>query len=98
MEQNSDHCVIEEEEWQAKGNAKMEYEIVTQVSMFLDVPSSTVWKVTELVKKQVDSDVILLDSKYYPLLENGSTSGETFWRSTRKVLAANRAVYNKLTG
>ena len=42
--------------------------------------------------------MILLDSKCYPLLENESTSGETFWRSTRKVLAASRSIYCRLTG
>ena len=76
----------------------MEYEIVTQVTVSLDPSSSNVRKVTELVNKQVDLDVILLDSKCYPLLENESTSGETFWRSTRKVLAASRSIYCRLTG
>ena len=71
----------------------MEYVIVTQVTVSLNPSSSNVWKVTELVNKQVDLDVILLDSKCYPLLENESTSGETFWRSTRKVQAASRSIY-----
>ena len=83
----------------AKGNSKVAYEIVTQVTVSLD-PSSTctVRKVTDLVSKQVGVEVILLDSKCYPLLENDSTAGEGFWRSTRKVLAANWAIYEKLTG
>ena len=76
----------------------MEYEIVTQISVFLDVSSSTVRKVTELVKRQIGLDVVLVDSKCYPLLDNDSTRGEAFWKSTRKVLAANRGLYNKLTG
>jgi len=33
----------------------------------------------------------------YPLLDNDSTHGEAFWKSTRKVLAANTGLY-KLTG
>ena len=41
--------------------------------------------------------VVLLDSKCYPLLDNESTNGEAFWKSTQKVLAANRDLYNKLT-
>ena len=82
----------------SRGNMRVEYEIVTQVSVFLDPSSSTVRKVAELVKRQIDVDVILLDSKCYPLLENDSTSGELYWRSTRKVLAANRSIYSKLTG
>jgi len=51
-------------------------------------------EVTDLVSKQIGMDVILLDSKCYPLLENDSTSVESFWR----VPAANRAMYDKLTG
>ena len=53
---------------------------------------------SQLVAKQVDFDVVLLDSKGYPLLDNESTSGESFWKSTRKILAANRQLYRKLTG
>ena len=56
----------------------MEYEIVTQISVFLDVSSSTVRKVTELVKRQIGLDVVLVDSKCYPLLDNDSTRGEAF--------------------
>ena len=82
-----------------KGNSKVEYEIVTQITVSLDSSSPcTVRKVTDLVSKQIRMDVILLDSKCYPLLENDSTSVESFWRGTRKVLAANRAMYDKLTG
>ena len=82
-----------------KGNSKVEYEIVTQVTVSLDSSSPcTVCKVTDLVSKQIGMDVILLDSKCYPLLENDITSVESFWRGTRKVLAANRAMYDKLTG
>ena len=82
-----------------KGNSKVEYEIITQVTVSLDSSSPcTVRKVTDLVSKQVGVDVILLDSKCYPLLENDSTSVESFWRGTRKVLAANRAIHDKLTG
>ena len=65
-----------------KGNAKVEYEIVTQISIFLDVSSSTVQKMTELVRRQIGLDVVLLDSKCYPLLDNDSTHGEPFWKST----------------
>ena len=82
-----------------KGNSKVEYDIVTQVTVTLDLSSPcTVRRVTDLVSKQVGVDVVFLDSKCYPLLENDSTSVENFWRGTRKVLAANQAVYGKLTG
>ena len=49
-----------------KGNSKVEYKIVTQVTVSLDSSSPcTVCKVTDLVSKQVGVDVILLDSKCY---------------------------------
>ena len=41
---------------------------------------------------------VLLDSKCFPLLSNESTSGVDFWKSTRKVLAALRDVYEKVSG
>ena len=47
----------------SKGHGKVEYDIVTQVTVLLDATISTVRRVTELVGKQVDS-------KCYPLLEN----------------------------
>ena len=59
--------------------------------------SSTVQHVTELMKRQIDLDVVLVDSKCYPFLDNDSTHGKAIWKTTRKVLAANRNLYNKLT-
>ena len=38
------------------------------------------------------------DNHVLPPLDNDSTHGEAFWKSTRKVLAANTGLYNKLTG
>ena len=37
-------------------------------------------------------------SKLYPVTDNESTSGPEFWRSTRKIIAASRASYEKLVG
>ena len=54
--------------------------------------------VAESVKKQVGFEVVLLDSKLYPVTDNESTSGPEFWRSTRKRIAASRASYEKLVG
>ena len=85
----------------AKGQAQREIPRLNMTSSpkTLDLSSPcTVRRVTDLVSKQVGVDVVLLDSKGYPLLENDSTSVESFWRGTRKVLAANRAIYGKLTG
>ena len=82
-----------------KGNPKVQYEICSNTNIrILGVSSSTVRQVTELVKRQIGLDVVLLNSKSYPLLDNDSTRGEAFWKSTRKVLAANRGLYNKLIG
>ena len=66
--------------------------------MNLSPSACTVSAVTDHVRKQIDFDVILFDSKCYPLIGNQSTSGEGFWKSTWKVLASSRELYKKLTG
>ena len=50
------------------------------------------------MKTQVGFDVILLDSKLFPLTDNNSATGVDFWRSTRKVIAVSCASYEKLVG
>ena len=52
----------------------------------------------DMVKKQVGFDVILLDSKLYPLIANESTAGIDFWKSNRKIIATSRSVFDKLVG
>ena len=42
--------------------------------------------------------MILLDSKCYPLLDNAATSIISFWKSTRKILAASKSIFQKLSG
>lgn len=54
--------------------------------------------VAELVQQQVAFEVILLDSKCYPILESDTTKSHDFWKSNRKVLAASKSLYIKLTG
>ena len=49
----------------------------------------------ELVKTQVGFDVILLDSKLFPLTDNNSATGVDFWRSTRKVIKSNSSKTGK---
>ena len=73
------------------------YDVITQVVVLLSPAICNVKEVSQFVAKQVDFEV-LLDSKGYPLLDNESTSGDSFWKSTRKILAANRQLYRKLTG
>jgi len=81
-----------------KGNAKVDYEVVTQTHVTLDASSCTVRRVTELLRRQLDMEVVLLDSKCYPLAQNESPSNESFWKSSRKILAANKSLYDKVSG
>lgn len=74
------------------------YDIITQVVVHLSPATCNVKEVSQLIAKQVDFDVVLLDSKGCPLLDNESTTGESFWKSTRKILAANKQLYRKVTG
>lgn len=69
-----------------KGKGQIKYDVITQVVVNLSSATCSVNGVSQLVAKQVDFDVILLDSKGFPLLNNESTSGESFWKSTRKIL------------
>ena len=46
-----------------------------------------------MVSSNVGYDVILLDSKCYPLLDNSVTTSIDFWKSTRKILAASKSSY-----
>ena len=43
-------------------------------------------------------EVMLLDSKCYPIFHNTATTEVDFWKSTRKVLAASKARYEEPTG
>jgi hypothetical protein len=54
--------------------------------------------VAGLVVQQLGFDVVLMDSKCYPLLDSEGTSGLGFWKSTRKILAVSRSLYEMLTG
>ena len=64
----------------------------------LSPATCNVREVSQLVGKQVDFEVVLLDSKGCPLLEDDNTSRETFLKSTRRILAANKQLYRKLIG
>ena len=77
---------------------RLDYTTVTQVVVSLSVAQCTVMAVAGLVTQQVGFDVILMDSKCYPLLNSEGTAGLDFWKSTRKILAASRSLYEKLTG
>ena len=79
----------------SKSNPHVDYKVVTQVYVNLDESKCTLNTVAEM-KDQLSFEVILLDSKCFPLLDENA-QGTRFWKSTRKVLAASRNKI-KLTG
>ena len=54
--------------------------------------------VPAVTKKQVGFDIVLLDSKLFPMLESDASSSVDFWKSTRKIIAASAAHYEKIGG
>lgn len=74
------------------------YSIVTQVVVALEMSRCGPTVVAELVKQQVGYDVILLDSKCFPVLDNEISRSSEFWKSTRKIMAASKSLYIKLKG
>ena len=76
----------------------LSYTIVTQVIVSINSSECNVTSVSDMVKTQLGLEVILLDSKLYPSFDNEATSGVEFWKSTRKIIAASRSLYEKLGG
>lgn len=74
------------------------YSIVTQVVVALKVNRCGPTIVAELVKQQVGYDVILLNSKCFPVLDNDISRSSEFWKSTRKIMAASKSLHVKLKG
>ena len=74
------------------------YEVVTQTQFSVDPNDCSPSAVAHSVSQSVGFEVILLDSKCYPLLDNATTSTSEFWRSTRKILAASKSVFQRLSG
>ena len=81
----------------SKASLRMDYSIVTQVVISLVPSQCNVQTVAELVTQQVGFEVVLLDSKCFPLFANEATSGIDFWKSTRN-LAASKSVFEKYNG
>ena len=71
---------------------------MTQTQVSIDSTSCSPRDVSALVLGQVGFEVVLLDSKCYPILHNDATTVFDYWKSTRKILAASKAAYEKLTG
>ncbi len=72
--------------------------MVTQVVVTLEPHKCSQGVVVELVKQQVGYDIILLDSKCFPVLDNETTRSTEYWKSTRKILAASMSLYSRLKG
>ena len=72
--------------------------VITQVVVSLKVGHCSPSLVAELVRQQVGFEVVLLDSKCFPILESETIAATDFWKSNRKVLAASKSLYVKLTG
>lgn len=71
-------------------------EVVTQTQVTLSSSSCNVQCVAEILRKQLGVEVILLDCKCYPLMNTECASSESFQKSSRKVLAANKALFQKI--
>ena len=81
-------------------SVKLEYAVVTQVVISLGHNQCNVPAATKKVTEQVGYELIILDCKCFPLLTSEGTSGQDFWKSQRKLLAASSSssVYERLTG
>lgn len=80
-----------------KERQRLDYTTVTQVVVSLRESNCTVAAVGAAVTQHIGFDVILMDSKCYPLMNSDGTSGSGFWKSTQKILAASRSLFEKLT-
>ena len=78
--------------------AKLTYEVVTNLPISIDPSDCSPSAVACNVTKSVGFEVILLDSKCFPLPDTETTSVLAFWKSSRKILAASKALYHKLSG
>jgi len=72
------------------------YTVVTQIVVTLESQSCSPGIVADLVRQQVGYDVILLDSKCFPVLDTDTTCSSEYWKGTRKILAASKTLYAKL--
>ena len=82
----------------SKASTHLEYKVITQIIVSLEVERCSGSIVAELVHQQVGFEVIRLDSKCFPILECESTTAIEFWKSNRRVIAASKTLYKKLTG
>ena len=74
------------------------YTIVTQTQVTVNSNTCKPSVIAGMVSSTVGYDVILLDSKCYPLLDNTATTELDYWKLTRKILAAKKSSYADITG
>jgi hypothetical protein len=79
-------------------NNGLTYTEVTQVLVSLTEAECNVPAVSEFVRSQLGFEVVLLDCKLYPIANTEATSGKEYWKSTRKIIAASRSLYERLGG
>ena len=79
-------------------SAKVDYNTVTNVPLLLEPSQCIIKGVTQLVTNEVGFQVVLLDSKCYPILDGEASGKVAFWKSTRKILAALKSLYEQLVG
>lgn len=82
----------------SKSTSSLDYSVVTQLVITLSTNNCSVAVVSDLTQQQVGFDVILLDSKCFPIMDTDTTSSVDFWKSNRRILAASKELYHKLTG
>lgn len=82
----------------SKASSHLDYKVVTQVVVNLEVGHCSPSAVAELVQQQVGFEVVLLDSKCFPVVDCESTTAAEFWKSNRRILAASKTLYTRLTG
>lgn len=89
-----------QEQGTSSSKSKLQYEVVTQIIVSLDptLGHCCVKAVCDKVKEQVEFEVVLLDSKCYPITTNEITNDPEYWKGTRKVIAAHKVNYEKLGG
>ena len=64
-------------------SSKIQHTVITNVTVTLDPACGqcNIKEVCNKVREQVGFEVVLLDSKCYPLVSNGDTSDPDFWKS-----------------
>lgn len=82
----------------SSSSSGVDYKTVTHVVVTLEADNCSPTTVSENIEQQVGLQVILLDSKCFPIVNTESTCSVEFWKGNRKILAASKSIYVKMTG